>query len=281
MCGEAEESLEHALFFCSTVVPVWLRSPFPLDFRDGCPAGFTFESWFMQLASLDDEWVLAVVLTLLYTVWARRNMWVFDDRWLTLEQVLLRANSMRVVPLEPDISVSAAHVNRLGVGNVWQPPSAGVVKINTDASYTALEAVGLGMVVRNSHGEILACVSAKRDRASSVAVAESLALRWAMMLAIDLGFMAVVFETNCVVLHGSWQRKGKDRSYLGLVIADCYNMLSSFRSFQFVLVRRTTNKAADCLAKFAISSFCNVWLEECPAVLEPILSVDVYFAIFD
>lgn len=197
------------------------------------------------------------VLTLLYAVWARRNLWVFYYRWLTMEQTLIRAAAMEVVAL--DSSVGDAHDLLRGERqDKWKGPAAGIAKINTDAAFKAGEAVGMGMVVRNAAGEVLASASGKRGGAGSAAVAEAMALRWSLELALDMGFQAVVVETDCAVLHGAWNVAASDRSYMAAVIRDCLDLSRLFRSFEFLLIRRTANLAADFLAKFALSSFCNV-----------------------
>ncbi|XP_057453128.1 uncharacterized protein LOC130744990 [Lotus japonicus] len=274
MCGEDEESIAHALIFCPQVSPIWFMSSLSMNFSGPQPDNFTMEHWLASLLDQGDDWVTDKVLTLLYAVWARRNLWVFYHRWLTMEQTLIRVAAMEVVAL--DSSVGDAHDLLRGERqDKWKGPAVGIAKINTDAAFKAGAAVGMGMVVRNAAGEVLASASGKRGGADSAAVAEAMALRWSLELALDMGFQAVVVETDCAVLHGAWNVAASDRSYMAAVIRDCVDLSRLFRSFEFLLIHRTANLVADFLAKFALSSFCNVWLEEYPPGLEGILISDV------
>lgn len=66
---------------------------------------------------------------------------------------------------------------------------------------------GFGFIARNSAGEILAAST------SDPTEAEALSFRWAMFLAVDLGFRRVCFETDCLPLFEAWKRNLQGPSY--------------------------------------------------------------------
>ncbi|XP_057444718.1 uncharacterized protein LOC130736960 [Lotus japonicus] len=277
MCGEGNETTTHALLFCPAVAPIWFMSPLSFAFHGSQPANFSMEAWLRTLLDQKDEWVIDKVSTLLYAIWARRNLWVFDQRWLTLEQTLKRAAAMEVVKLDDFQGLGSAGLNIAQVDrqDVWQPPPRGSVKVNVDASFKHGEVVGTGMVVREADGGLLLCASGKMVGALSAAMAETMALRWALGLVLEMGNQWIVVETDCAVLHSTWRSAHHDRSYLAAVVQDCVALSTGFSSFSFVLVRRNANRAADYMAKFALSNLCFVWFGNFPMGLEHIIASDV------
>ena len=105
-------------------------------------------------------------------------------------------------------------------------------------------------------------------------MAEVLCFRWAIGMAIDLGFRVACFETDCLKLYESWKKK-KDSSYFGSVLQDCYRLVPNFDVFSLSFVRRTGNCAADFLARNSFTLSNHVWIEEGPPDLLPLLNNDV------
>src|ERR1044072_6222902 len=101
------------------------------------------------------------------------------------------------------------------------------------------------------------------------------AFRWSIGFAIDLGFKVACFETDCLKLYESWKKKKKDSSYFGTVLHDCYRLMPNFDMFSVSFVRRTSNCAADFLARNSFSLSNHVWIEEGPPNLLPLLNNDV------
>jgi hypothetical protein len=107
-------------------------------------------------------------------------------------------------------------------------------------------------------------------------MAEVQCFRWAIGLAIDLGFRSVCSETDCLKLYESWKKKKKrDSSYFGTVLMDCNRLIPNFDVFSVSFVRRTGNCAADYLARNSFNLSNHVWIEEAPPELVPLLNVDV------
>lgn len=57
VCGEAEETVAHALFFCGAVVPIWFGSSLSLNFRHA-PPEFSVIQWLYRILKVDDDWVI-------------------------------------------------------------------------------------------------------------------------------------------------------------------------------------------------------------------------------
>ena len=68
------------------------------------------------------------------------------------------------------------------------PPAAGLVKINFDGAwYNELEKAGIGVVIRNGKGQVLAAMSEPIVKPLSVELLELLAARHAVFFAAKLG----------------------------------------------------------------------------------------------
>ena len=76
----------------------------------------------------------------------------------------------------------------------WKPLDAGLLKVNLDgAIFDDLRAAGIGVAVRNEHGEVVAALAEQIPIPDSVFTLETLAARRAVLFARDLGLHHVVF----------------------------------------------------------------------------------------
>ncbi|KAL6559580.1 hypothetical protein OROGR_004697 [Orobanche gracilis] len=215
--------------------------------------------------------VVDQIYTLIWSIWCRRNAWVFNSRLWTFEQTLKYAVSLRVAPVASPIAHAAAGPSRPR----WLVPPPGVVKINTDASFKPGSLVGFGMVARDEDGHILAAASLLHGSLLCASVAEAMALRWSIQMARDLGFMRIQVETDSLVVFNAWKRRSLQLSYVAYIVRDCLSLSSHFVSFALLHSPRPGNLVADFLAKLAPSVLDVVWIEEVPPGLLPILADDV------
>ena len=116
----------------------------------------------------------------------------------------------------------------------WKPPDVGFVKANFDgAIFEDLMAAGIGMAVRNEHGEVVAALAEQTPILDSVFTLETLATRRVVHFVRELGPRNVVFEgdlessihaiSNILLLHSS----------CGHIIQDILLFASSLQSFSF------------------------------------------------
>ena len=70
----------------------------------------------------------------------------------------------------------------------WLPPLPSVYKVNFDgATFPDIASVGLGVVVRDSEGLVIAALSERLHLPPTVAALEALACRRSILFAIELG----------------------------------------------------------------------------------------------
>ncbi|XP_042956923.1 uncharacterized protein LOC122292545 [Carya illinoinensis] len=90
----------------------------------------------------------------------------------------------------------------------WTKPDAQWVKANWDASISAaMKKVGMGMVIWDEEGEIMAYLCTAVDCLQDPTIGEALALRRAMLLCEELGFLKVILEGDSQVIVKAINRK--------------------------------------------------------------------------
>ena len=78
---------------------------------------------------------------------------------------------------------------------IWKPPDAALLKTKFDGTvFEGLGAEGIGAVVRNSSGEVLAALSEIIPLPSSIVALETIAARRAILFVRELGFSGTIFE---------------------------------------------------------------------------------------
>lgn len=115
--------------------------------------------------------------------------------------------------------------------SAWKPPPVGVIKINCDGAFVnETKRAGLGVIFRDYAGDLIesACVTTV---ASSDFMAEALALKKGMQMALDLDMKEVMFESDCEGL-------------VKAVVDDICFMKLLFSSCEVAWARRSTNLAA-------------------------------------
>ena len=77
----------------------------------------------------------------------------------------------------------------------WAPPEPGIYKANYDGAYFAEEEdSGIGIVVRNDLGQVMASLAEKLAMPPTVEILETMAARRAMIFMEELGLRRAIFE---------------------------------------------------------------------------------------
>ena len=142
-CGDHSESILHCLWLCDEARSVWRFDPgFLFLFRKQCRSFFELVEVLLKEGS---SYRIALFATIAWGLWQRLNrMRVHQPSW-HLHEIGDRA----VSPL-PRSSRCAR----------WVPPPLGCYKANVDAAmFEALDCTGIGVVVRDHEGCIVAALS--------------------------------------------------------------------------------------------------------------------------
>ena len=126
------------------------------------------------------------------------------------------------------------------------------MKANFDgAIFEDISVAGIGVVVRNEHGEVVAAMAEKVPILDSVFTLETLAARHAVLFVQELGLHNVVFEGDSASSIQAISNRLFTHSSCGHIINDSLLFVNSFQNFSFSRVCRQGNALADALVKRA------------------------------
>jgi ribonuclease HI len=141
-------------------------------------------------------------------------------------------------------------VDRIGK---WQPPSYGILKINTDGSSRGNPGpAGIGGIGRDAMGSVVFIFSIY-EGIQTINLVEGLAILAALEKAHAQGWRRIVCESDSQVLINLLiEQKVSDVNWkLARIVQQILKISSLMEFVTFVHIPREWNRAADCLAKWA------------------------------
>ena len=153
-----------------------------------------------------------------------------------------------------------------GCSQIWQPPEGQVYKLNFNAAIFAdLPASGIGVIIRNDRGQVMAALSSKGGAVQDSEVAEVLACRKALEFALDADFSNLIVEGDNTTVMNSITLAQSDLSCLGNIYDDIRCLAEGLRHVEFNSISRSANRVAHSLAHYAKHLDEDiVWLEDSP-----------------
>ena len=153
--------------------------------------------------------------------------------------------------------------------NRWRPPPIGSVKVNFD------DTAGLGIIIRDDHGLVMAALSQQIPLPASVEMVEVLAARRALLFAKELGFESLVVEGDAEGIIHAINGDSMLNSEYGHILQDIKLLSSSVRNVSFNHISRQGNFVAHRLARRAICNHFLVWMEDVPHDILDVYNFDV------
>ncbi|GMY05131.1 putative ribonuclease h protein [Fagus crenata] len=159
----------------------------------------------------------------------------------------------------------------------WSPPPLGLYKTNFDgAVFQDTQEAGIGVIIRDSNGLIIASLAQKIPYPGSVELVEALAARRAVTFAFEIGAWKTEFEGDSEKIIKAIIRKEPILTPYSHIIEDIRCAEEKFQWFLFKHTRREGNKAAHALARLAkCSNDTDVWLETAPTAVGDVIHSDV------
>ena len=154
--------------------------------------------------------------------------------------------------------------------SIWCPPPPGVYKINFHGfSFSEFGDAGIGIVVRDSRGDLIAAMSRKMKYGSFTQSIEALSTSLALCFGHDLGLARVFIEGDSAKLRS---RRCSEASDNPLLSKEC---IEKYEFCKFGYVKEEANLVAHKLASYAVGleSFI-VWMEDPPEFIVNTLALD-------
>ncbi|XP_050241307.1 uncharacterized protein LOC126690228 [Quercus robur] len=187
VCGSEPESSLHALWMCSKLDMVWDAHFGPLrnDAKD-CSNFLEVIQVCMEKGHPTD--LVAMTTSL---IWTRRNKLRLGESVPDLRLLHSMArDALQEFHHAHTPAPSPTHTRSL---TEWEPPPMDWVKINFDgAIFKAKGEAGLGAIIRNDHGLVMAALAQVIPLPTSVEMVEVLEARRALSFAQELGFDHII-----------------------------------------------------------------------------------------
>ena len=274
-CKMESESVAHVLWQCGVAQDIWAGSIRKIQ------KTLTGHSDFNQLVATLTQRLTEEELELFWvqcwTIWNQRNV-VMHGGKLQHPFVLTKRASDFLIEYKDKQALLATSVSTESVQQ-WRPPTGSVFKLNFDAAmFSNKNSSGVGAIVRNCRGEVMAGLSARGPPVGCSEEAEVLACRKALEFALNSGFSNLVVEGDNVMVMKAIVSPHLNRSRLGHIYDDISTLALGFRSFYVNCIKRNANAVAHCLARYASQLAEDVvWMEESPPPALQALYSDLAF----
>lgn len=196
-CKQAAEEPIHALWSCPELDEVWSNQGV-WGFRS--EVGFTSVKELL-VWMIEEGKSLELFAFMTWSVWNQRNKARLNLQASPLHQVAAQSRA-KLEQYRADIQGSEVQVGSNGSGgNSWRVPQAGFVKVNFDgAIFGDSRLSGVGVVIKDSNGAVLASCAEKIGQVYKAEETEALAALKALTFAHELGFQNVVLEGDALGL---------------------------------------------------------------------------------
>nr|XP_048334847.1 uncharacterized protein LOC125423747 [Ziziphus jujuba var. spinosa] len=276
LCHQAEETTLHALWSCMHATHIWKQLEFYKELKYGVYDSFTALCFYVFTQC--PEFQLETFSWACWCLWNKRHDLVHGNCIKSDTQLLDSISRLHVEFKEATMSTNIRRPNR--AHQRWEPPHGSNFKINVDASVLARQnRVGIGVVVRNSSGELMGAVAKPFEASWSVMYSELMAIHVAIDFCMEAGFVLGEIISDCLGAVRAFNMGLPEASLdencflvekLQKLLTLCPNLTLSFES-------REKNNVAHCIGKYATGiSNLETWLEEGPQRLLNLLCADMY-----
>lgn len=269
LCLHAPESIHHCFFDCPFAKKVWACSCIA-QVAHRQRGGSLFD-WNLEFLSSVDCAIKELFWVLCWCIWTNRNQVVFQNTAQSEREIAWFASDyyQEVCAVQTCVWVSP-HAN---MPTRWFPPAEGLFKANFDGACSAAdEFIGVGVVVRDHQGAVIAALSAKRASAMDVDCMEAFAALAAIQFALDLGLHHIIFEGDSLTIVRAFHSVSKSLATFGHFVEQAKSLLPRFHSWAVQHVKREGNSVAHCLVRmaFAMEDF-SIWMEDVPLSLHSLV----------
>ncbi|KAH7544499.1 hypothetical protein JRO89_XS15G0175400 [Xanthoceras sorbifolium] len=249
LCDAAVESVLHSMWLCRSLAESKAAVPFLASLR--LPAEGSFLDFSLACFSILLVHEMELLLVLLWRFWFRRNRAVHSAPLLSVEDTVGWSERF-LVDFQAAVAVPSVRCDL--VVERWLAPSPGWVKINSDVAVDVRgRRLGFGVVIRDCTGKVLVSYMSLLLGLFSSDIGEALPILLGLRLAIDMGLSTVCVESDAASVVKQLSSRVTSCSDIGLILDDILSLVVNFADLSFSSVRRSANKVAHGLAKFALS----------------------------
>ena len=138
------------------------------------------------------------------------------------------------------------------------------MKVNFDgATFANVNKSGIGVVVRNSNGLVIASLAQQVPQSYKVVDIEALAAAWALELGLEICLDPVIVEGDSNVTMKALATETRSLASFDVLIQDAKIFSNCYSKLLYSHTKRDSNKVAHSLARLAINFLDYiVWMED-------------------
>ena len=197
-CMDEAETVDHVLWGCEFAQKVWVASA--VHFSAGMDSTMSFME-VMDHCFTDLQFSrVEIFFTTAWALWQARNVLFWEDKVLTVSDVVLRGaeSSMNFIEAGNIEDVMQLVPIELGPPK-WEPPTGDIFKLNIASQCNGIQRrEGLGIIIRNHVGLVMASMSC------SFEMLEDKVQSHARMVLKALQFVKAIGMSR-VIVEGCWQ----------------------------------------------------------------------------
>ncbi|MFQ6648037.1 hypothetical protein Gotur_021851 [Gossypium turneri] len=143
----------------------------------------------------------------------------------------------------------------------WKHPLGQFVKINFDAAYDGnLCQSTVGIVARDSEGNVLLSFTEIHHQVASAFAAEAIACQTATQIGIDMQWSNIIIEGDALSITKKCKIKNHDKSMVRAYIQDIHQLLAKSKKYCFEYIPRVENSPAHILAMETLKKKDEIYL---------------------
>lgn len=152
-----------------------------------------------------------------------------------------------------------------------------VVKINFDgATCSKKKKAGIGVVVRDVNGMVLASCAKIKPQPDKVVEIESLAAALALSLATDLGFQRIILKGDSLEVIHALRENTRSLTPSGLLLEDVGRFSQNFDILLYSHTKRDGNAVVYSRVKYALSiPDFSAWMKDVPPHIYSTVQADL------
>ena len=215
------------------------------------------------------------MVVIMWNIWFRRNQLRVSNKDHPISQVIPTSQQALLNYQQSSNLQRTQRVNPPPNRVAWTPPPDGCVKINFDGvTFNDINKAGLGVVIWDSFGQVLASLSEQIQLPFSSDLVEAMATARALSFVAELGFSRFILEGDSELIIKSNEDSLAPFGH----ILEVAKSTTDVNRVSFTHVRRLGNAVAHNLAKHARHvAGLQVWMEDVP----PTFFLYCYQTMFD
>ncbi|KAH9696582.1 putative reverse transcriptase/RNA-dependent DNA polymerase [Citrus sinensis] len=210
-----------------------------------------------------------------WAIWFTRNKRIFEGKKSDPRASAAKAESL-LEAYHRARKTDASHIHNVKrvVQKKWEPPPGNFLKVNVDAAINCRNQVlGLGAVIKDPSGKIVAAGIKQVPLREGVSFAEAEAMEWGLKVAKEFSLSAMIMEIDCKEVVDLLNNTKGSRTCISWVISDIQEQRRDFKEVKFRHIPRTCNTCAHSLAKLVVGANTSaIWLDHIPAEILNVLN---------